>query len=73
MTPQLLTYLLAVIPLALLGIEFYTYNKNKKNGHGFVLKPFKLAAYAFVLVLAVYAIVTGQTYEDIVTRIEGMV
>ncbi|EOL46127.1 hypothetical protein RV11_GL001147 [Enterococcus phoeniculicola] len=70
MTPEILTYLLAIGSFTIIAGQAYRYQKNKKNGHGIVIRPVQLIAAAIVLVIAFYAIFTGQTYEDLVQLIE---
>lgn len=65
MNPTILTYILLLVSLGTIAFNVLTYMKNKKNGETTVLKPFQLIAAAIVLVLALIAIATGQTYEDI--------
>ncbi|WP_100065799.1 hypothetical protein [Miniphocaeibacter massiliensis] len=67
-----MTYLLFIIPLGLLVFEYYSYQKNKKSGNGYVFKPLKLIAELIVMAIALYAIITGKTYEDILDLINEM-
>lgn len=71
MTPQLITYLIFFISLGYIGFNFFSYYKNKNNGYGFHFKPLYLIAAGILLLISIYAIATGQTYDNLVDKING--
>lgn len=65
MNPMLLTYALFFVPLLLLLWEIRTFRQNKKNGNSTSIRPVQLIVMVVVMLLALFAIITGQTYDDI--------
>ncbi|EPH77723.1 hypothetical protein D929_00048 [Enterococcus faecalis 02-MB-P-10] len=72
MSQKLITYLVCFITFSYLALSLYTYRKNKKNGYGYSIKIFYILASIIVFLLSVYAIVTGQTYDDLITKINTL-
>ncbi|MEQ7138093.1 hypothetical protein ABQD81_04800 [Enterococcus casseliflavus] len=50
----------------------FTFVKNRRTGDGYHLRIFYVLAAALVFLLSVYAIATGQTYDDLVTSINDL-
>lgn len=69
MTPQLITYLILFISLGYIGFNLFSYYKNKNDGYGFHFKPLYLIAAGILLLISIYAIATGQTYDNLVDKI----
>ncbi|WP_033165606.1 hypothetical protein [Clostridium sp. KNHs205] len=72
MTPQIITYIVCFITLGYLAVNLFLYLRHKNNGSGFTFRPVYLIVTLIVFLLSVYAIATGQTYDDIVTKINDM-
>lgn len=72
MTPQIITYLICAITFIYLAVTIYTYIKNKREGKGYKVRIFYILAALVVFILSVYAILTGQTYDDLVTSINSL-
>ncbi len=72
MTPQIITYLIFLISLGYIGFNVFTYLKNKNNGYGFHFKPLYLIAAGILFLISLYAIATGQTYDNLVDQINGL-
>lgn len=72
MTPQIITYLIFLISLGYIGFNVFTFSKNKNNGYGFQFKPLYLIAAGILFLISLYAIATGQTYDNLVDQINGL-
>lgn len=72
MNENILSYVLAIACIAILGTQFHLNNKLRKSGNGYVSRPIKTILTIIVLIISLYAIVTGQTYSDVVILIENM-
>lgn len=68
---MLISYLLGLFSISYLVFHFYLANKRKKSGQTMVVRPLYLIACVIVLLLALFSIVTGQTYDDIIAIIEN--
>jgi len=72
MTPEIITYLICLLTFAYLAVTVFTFVKNRRTGDGYRLRIFYVLAAALVFLLSVYAIATGQTYDDLVTSINDL-
>lgn len=72
MTPEIITYLICFLTFAYLAVMVFTFVKNRRTGDGYRLRIFYVLAAALVFLLSVYAIATGQTYDDLVTSINDL-
>jgi hypothetical protein len=71
MTPELITYLIGLITFGYLIVNIVFYYRNKKRGVGFRFRPLYLVAAGIVFLISLYAIITGQTYYDLVDQINA--
>lgn len=67
---MLISYVLFIATSVLLVVEIYAINKSQKNGNSIVIKPLKIAATIIVWWIAGDSIVTGHSYDEIVTRLK---
>ncbi|MUN73889.1 hypothetical protein [Enterococcus casseliflavus] len=72
MTPEIITYLICLLTFSYLAVTVFTFVKNRRTGDGYRLRIFYVLAAALVFLLSVYAIATGQTYDDLVTSINDL-
>lgn len=69
MTPQIFTYVILIVSVLYLVYSIYPIFKAKKNNHEVVVKPLRIVAAVIVLIFAIYAIATGNTYDSIIDAI----
>ncbi|MFI3805639.1 hypothetical protein [Vagococcus fluvialis] len=69
MTPRTITYLMSIVTFGYLFFEVKMYQNNKKNGESYVVKIISLTAAIIVLILSLYSIFTGQSYQELVDKI----
>lgn len=72
MAPKLITYLIGLISFGYLIINIYLYKKNKKAGYGYKFPIFKIVGAVVVFCIFLYAMMTGQTYDDLISSINGL-
>ncbi|MBC1376223.1 lipase maturation factor family protein [Listeria sp. FSL L7-0091] len=69
MSPQILTYVILVAATLYLVSSIYPIIKAKKNNYTVVVRPLRIIAAVIVILLAIFAIVTGNTYDSIIDSI----
>jgi uncharacterized membrane protein len=67
-----ITYIIFGLTFIYVIYEMYTIRKNRKAGHGYVIRPLRLIASVLVLLIALYGIITGQTFDDVSSQIENL-
>jgi predicted PurR-regulated permease PerM len=72
MTPEIITYLICGLTFLYLAVTAYTFFKSRRLGTEYQVRIFYVLAAAIVFLISVYAIATGQTYDDLVTAINDM-
>ncbi|MBC1741884.1 hypothetical protein HCA06_02175 [Listeria welshimeri] len=71
MTPEMFTYVILIVSILYLVYSIYPIFKAKKNNHEVVVKPLRIVAAAIVMILAIFAIATGATYDSIIDAINA--
>ncbi|MFK4565873.1 hypothetical protein [Enterococcus sp. UD-01] len=67
-----ITYIIFGLALFYFVYQMYMIRKNRKAGHGYVIRPLRLIAAVLVLLIALYGIITGQTFDDVNGQIENL-
>lgn len=73
MTPTIITYLIGIVTFGYLSVTIFLYKKNKKNGQGNSIPIFTILAALIVFCLCIYALITGQTYDDLMNLINDWI
>jgi hypothetical protein len=68
----IVTYVIFALILFFLIVEIRSYLKNKKRGYGYTIRPVRIIASVIVLLMALYAILTGQTLTSIQLQLEKL-
>lgn len=69
MTPQIFTYVILIVSVLYVVYSIYPIFKAKKNNQEIVVRPIRIVAAVIVMILAIYAIATGNTYDSIIDAI----
>lgn len=69
MTPQIFTYIILIVSVLYVVCSIYPIFKAKKNNQEIVVRPLQIVAAVIVMITAIYAIATGNTYDSIINAI----
>ncbi|MBC1448827.1 hypothetical protein [Listeria welshimeri] len=69
MTPQIFTYVILIVSVLYVVYSIYPIFKAKKNNQEIVVRPLQIVAAVIVMITAIYAIATGNTYDSIINAI----
>ncbi|WP_239253634.1 hypothetical protein [Listeria ilorinensis] len=71
MSPQIVTYLILLITAVYLGYTIYSARRARKMGMRISFQPIRWIGAALVFCLALVAVVTNMTYDDLIDIING--